>query len=130
LLNKLPWVIVAVVAGCETGVLLADRLAKLLSLPGNGLPQSAARRNKYLMGERVRSAGLRAVRQAYARVRGDVIEFCTTLASEMAPRPLSVVVKPVESAGSDDVHLCSSTEEALARFSDIIGKRNQLGKAL
>ena len=37
------------------------------------------------------------------------------------------MVKPVQSAGTDDVFLCSSVEEAKTAFVRILGKRNGLG---
>ena len=42
---------------------LVSRRAPPLRYPTNGTAHSAARRDKYLMGEAVRGAGLRAVRQ-------------------------------------------------------------------
>jgi len=41
----------------------------------NGLEHSFARRNKYDMGEAVRSAGARAVRQVWARDWAEVAAF-------------------------------------------------------
>jgi hypothetical protein len=43
--------------GAETGVLLADELATALETRANPQELSLARRNKYIMGETVRSAG-------------------------------------------------------------------------
>ena len=63
MLRALPFPIVAVIPGAETGVELADRLSHRLGLRSNGEAQSLARRNKYLMGEAVRNAGIRAVLQ-------------------------------------------------------------------
>jgi hypothetical protein len=62
-LLSLPYRIVAVIAGSEPGVELADKLSHRLRLRTNGEELSAARRNKYLMGEAVRAAGIRAVKQ-------------------------------------------------------------------
>ena len=53
-------------AGAETGVALADELSEHLQLRSNGTAQSEARRNKYLMGEAVRDAGIRAAKQLRA----------------------------------------------------------------
>lgn len=38
------------------------------------------------------------------------------------PTDFKCVLKPVESAGTDDVFLCSSAEEAEAAFNRILGK--------
>ena len=63
MLRALPFPIIAVIPGAETGVELADRLSSRLGLRSNGESGSLARRNKYLMGEAVRNAGIRAVLQ-------------------------------------------------------------------
>src|SRR4051794_40480594 len=48
----------AVLAGTEIGVVLADALAEMLELPGNGTPASRCRRHKGEMARAVCSAGL------------------------------------------------------------------------
>lgn len=58
-LRDLPFPLVAVLPGAETGVELADQLSHHLGLRSNGIEKSLARRNKYIMGETVRSAGRR-----------------------------------------------------------------------
>ena len=49
--------------GAETGVLLTDQLSDAMGLRTNDLSKSKARRDKYLMGETIREAGIRAVKQ-------------------------------------------------------------------
>jgi len=117
----------AILAGAETGVELADALSEAMKLPtSNGTQLSAARRNKYLMGEQVRAAGLRAVEQAYASTWAEVASFLERFVQQ---RPIEngVVVKPMNSAGSDDVFLCHSEDEVKEAYGCIMGKRNQLG---
>ena len=80
------------------------------------------RRNKYLMGEAVRSAGVRAVKQKLCVSEIEVEAFYSALGS---PR---CVVKPCQSAGSDDVFLCNSIDEALTAFKRIFQKTNGLGE--
>ena len=48
----------AVFAGAETGVELADQLSEAMNLRTNGTAHSEERRNKFAMGEAVRSAGI------------------------------------------------------------------------
>ncbi|OWZ23398.1 hypothetical protein PHMEG_0001729 [Phytophthora megakarya] len=107
--------IVGIFAGAETGVLLADKLSEHFKLTTNGTSGSAARRNKYLMGEKVRASGLRAVAQVQATKWSQVEAF---VKKELVPMlkggAFKVIVKPVESAGSDDVMLCHSMEEVVA----------------
>ena len=115
--------IVAIFAGAETGVELADELSEIMGLRTNGTAQSDARRNKFVMGETVRAAGLRAVKQLRASVWGDIDAFLT----EWKPSPFKVIVKPVDSAGSDDVTLCLSLKDVQNAFGNIMGKINGLG---
>lgn len=122
-LQALPFEIIAVMAGAETGVELADSLSARMGLRSNGEAKSLARRNKYVMGEAVRQSGVRAVKQRACTSAPQVIEFLASLTAV----PLKCVVKPVQSAGTDDVFLCSSEEEALTAFSRIFMKRNGLG---
>lgn len=73
MLRALPFTIIAVIPGAETGVELADRLSHRLGLRSNGEAQSLARRNKYLMGEAVRKAGIRAVLQHVSKIFDGVV---------------------------------------------------------
>eukprot|EP00605_Chrysophyceae_sp_TOSAG23-4_P002260 GSChrysophyteH1.ASY1.ANO1.2504.1 assembled CDS len=84
---------------------------------------SLARRNKYLMGEKVRDAGVRAVKQCSCTSLQQLRDFLDTLPKH----PFKCVVKPVQSAGTDDVFLCESYEEAETAFTRIYGKVNGLG---
>jgi biotin carboxylase len=115
--------LIAVIAGAETGVELADRLSSRLGLRTNGTEFSLARRNKYHMGETVRQAGVRAVKQVKASSWEEVADFL----SEWNPEPFAVIAKPIDSAGSEDVTLCRSVEELQDAFGHIMGKVNGLG---
>lgn len=111
----------ACLAGTETGVELADRIAERLGLRGNGTQLSAARRNKYLMGEAVRAAGIAAVRQLLA------VEAEQALQWKHSHHLDEVIVKPVHSAGTDSVSLCRSDDEVRVAFAKIFGTTNRLG---
>lgn len=58
-MKALPFTVIAIIPGAETGVELADQLSYRMGLRSNGIAKSLARRNKYHMGETVRSAGRR-----------------------------------------------------------------------
>jgi hypothetical protein len=122
-LSALPWPIKVILPGAETGVELADQLSSHFGLRTNGTSQSEARRNKYVMGETVRSAGIRAVKQLQSRTWSEIAAFL----AEWQPSPYRVIVKPMDSAGSDDVTLCRSEEEVQRAFGHILGKVNGLG---
>jgi biotin carboxylase len=120
--------ILGIFAGAETGVLLADKLSEHFNLTTNGTSGSAARRNKYLMGEKVRAAGIRAVMQVQATKWSQVENFVKKdLVPQLKGGEFKVIVKPVESAGSDDVTLCHSMDEVRMAFGNIQGKINGLG---
>jgi hypothetical protein len=100
--------VVACIAGGEAGVDLADILSERLSVRtnGTGVPN---RRDKKLQQELIRKYGLRSIRQAAG---SDFKEVESFLRNERFP----LVLKPVESAGSDGVQLCHSFEEAKDHF--------------
>jgi biotin carboxylase len=110
----------AVIAGCETGVALSDRLSEALGLRTNGSRLCAARRNKYLMIEAIRAHGLEAAQQM---VTHD-IDAALSWTRDTCPFP--VIVKPLCSAGTDGVSLCRSAEDVRVAFGAIFGKKNKL----
>lgn len=120
-LRRFPVRLVGVVSGSELGVEACDRLTELLELPTNGSALSEARRDKSLMQDRVRSAGLRAAKQVRASSWAEVEQFL-----DWTSMPL-VVVKPARSAGSDHVVKAGSTAQARAAFDAILGAPNALG---
>jgi hypothetical protein len=109
-----------VVVGAEPGVPLADALSERLGLPSNGSELSAARRDKNAMSEALRRAGLRA---AEALKTGDAVEAVTWAAARGgAP----VVVKPLDSAGTDGVSICKDGAAIEAAFAANLGRPNAL----
>ena len=120
--------VLAVMPGAETGVKLCDRLSEKLGVRTNGSAGTEARRNKYDMGEKVRAAGARAVMQVQATTWGEIQTFLDNWELTKTPEIFEAIVKPVESAGSDDVTLCKSVDEVKAAFGNIMGKRNGLGQ--
>jgi biotin carboxylase len=122
-LKELPFPVRAIIPGAETGVELADQLSHRMGLRSNGVAKSLARRNKYHMGEAVRSAGVRAVVQAMCQTEEEVRKFVRGLPGNNS----RCVVKPVQSAGSDDVFLCADEDEAVTALGRIIGTMNGVG---
>jgi biotin carboxylase len=127
-LKRLPWNILSIVAGCETGVELTDRLCKRLDLRRNGDMNSDGRRNKYLMGEAIRSAGVRAVKQKCIESISEVDTFYQMYNTTDDNLIFPVIVKPVESAGSDSVTKCVNREQLVNTVEKILQSKNQLGK--
>lgn len=109
---------VAVISGSEFGVEAADEMAARLGLRGNDPALSGARRDKARMMEVLSAAGVRAPRQYRAAGVQDARDWWRRAGLA------HVVVKPVDSAGSEDVYICGTEEELGAAFGAIIGKRN------
>ena len=75
------------------------------------------------MGEQVRRCGVRAVKQARVQSWHEIESFLT----DLRPNPFQVIIKPIRSAGSDNVYLCKSREDLRQKFELIMGAQNQLG---
>lgn len=111
----------AVIAGTESGVSLADKLSAALGTPNNGLSLSQARRDKFEMGEAIQKAGLRSPKQ----FRSDSLEEILGWVSSHGRWP--VVLKPLMSAGTEDVYICHNRKEVEMAFGNIYGKQNKMG---
>jgi biotin carboxylase len=115
---------VVVVPGCETGVVLADRLAADLQQRGNNPNTSKYRRNKLFMGQRLREkdVDLRAIDQTACKNASEAVAWCTE-------RNLSdCFVKPLDSGGSDKVRRCRVRYQELSfAINDILTHRNVTG---
>ncbi len=109
-----------VVVGSEPGVLLADALSERLGLPSNGTALSPARRDKHAMAQALRAAGLRAVEELKTGDAGAAIAW----AEDRGSWP--VVVKPLDSAGTDGVSLCEDAASIEAAFAALLGRPNAL----
>ena len=105
--------IVACICGGEAGVDLADALSEKLGLLSNGT-KVQNRRDKKVQQELIKEAGIRAVRQFSGTCFAEVEDF---LRNERYP----VIVKPLDSAGSDGVKRCETFEAAKAHFELLIG---------
>ncbi|WP_136475938.1 ATP-grasp domain-containing protein [Pseudomonas sp. DG56-2] len=108
----------AVLTGSEFGVELADYLAARLGLPGNDPEHSAARRDKSLMAEQVARVGLPVAEQ----LRTDSPAQAAAWFLARASKP--VVVKPLDSAGSDNVFICHDMTQLQHAVACILGTTN------
>jgi len=111
----------AVVAGSEWGVLYAEAVAERLGLPTNRPALRTARRDKFEMIEAVRAHGLLAAEQVCVGGRTAAVAWAT------ARGRWPVVVKPLDSAGSDGVTICRSSEDIEAAFDSTLGRENFMG---
>lgn len=111
-----------IVAGCESGVFLADRLAEVLGLQGNNPATSNLRRDKFEMQEAIRLAGLNNIKTIKTNSVDEAIEFFLTNKYQ------KVIVKPSNSAGSDGVYSCSTCTEICGVFSKLLNEMNSMGE--
>jgi biotin carboxylase len=105
---------VAVIPDSEYGVAFADLLSERLGLPTNGTRGSTARRDKYVMVEKIKAAGLRGAGQL-------LIENAAQLEDWHRELNRRIVVKPLSSAGSDGIHYCDTPEQAVRAYESLVG---------
>jgi biotin carboxylase len=111
---------IAVIAGAEQGVELADALCEATGLPGNGTALSHARRTKDVQTRTVAAAGLPTARQL-------TVEDAAQLRSWHERLGGRVVVKPVRSARNDGVSVCDGPAESVAAYERIHRAVNDFG---
>lgn len=116
---------IAIIAGSEVGVPLTDALSMRLGLPGNNPDTSLARRDKYLMTQALKKAGVPTIRSE--RVKN--LDEC--LQTIRAWNQYPIVLKPLAGAGTQGVHFCSDENEVIEHFEEIkkaldfFGSQNQ-----
>ncbi|MEU9591796.1 ATP-grasp domain-containing protein [Streptomyces sp. NPDC048219] len=112
---------VAVMAGGELGVELADSLSEVLSarfgIPTNGTALSRMRRDKFEMIERIKSQGLLGAEQIRVRNEEQLFDWHRRLGRK-------VILKPLRSAANDGVTWCDTPDDAVRAFRALAGRRN------
>ncbi|MCO5995361.1 ATP-grasp domain-containing protein [Actinoallomurus rhizosphaericola] len=108
---------VAVVPGGEVGVEFGDLLSERLGTPTNGTALSAARRDKFLMVETIKKAGLRGARQLLVTDPAELADWHRDLGGR-------IVIKPLRSAGGDGVSFCDTPEESVRAYRSLVGSRD------
>jgi biotin carboxylase len=116
---------VAVVAGTEPGVELADALSEALhpitGAPTNGTALSSARRDKYQMIERIKQQGLRGAKQTLVENEDQLRNWHIDVGG-------MVVLKPLRSAANDGVTWCRNPDDAVRAFRRLNGRKNALSQ--
>lgn len=105
---------IAVIAGIESGVELADQLSEALDLRTNGTALSPARRDKFLMAETIKAAGVPVAAQILAHDRDVLLSWYRESGAGR------VVIKPVKSAGNDGIYFCDDEADVLAAFDALV----------
>jgi len=115
------YTVIGIIPGSEMGVPFADALSERMGIFSNGTALSGARRNKYQMQCALQDAGVPTKQFICTKNEDDVIAWFR------AGTFLEVVIKPMSSASTEGVMFCSTEEEILAAFRDLIGTVNHLG---
>ncbi|MGE7690010.1 ATP-grasp domain-containing protein [Lysinibacillus sp. NPDC097214] len=110
-----------ILTGSETGVELADILANHFNLLNNVFELSSSRRNKYIMIESVKNAGLKVSNQIKTSFFNELVSWVEK------HNKWPIVIKPLDSAASDNVRICANLREVEQAFNNIIGEENSLG---
>lgn len=113
--------IVAVITGIESGVPMTDKLRHALGLPGNDPATSQNRRSKFNMHEALRKNNLRHIPQLLTNNKEKMMQWSEGLNHR-------VVLKPVDSAGTDGVHICQSEKQVEQAFDAIISMCNMFDR--
>lgn len=110
----------AIIPGNESAVMLTEKLAWHVKPGGNNPDTTSLRRDKYLMNEAVGRAGLKVTPQTISH-DADVLKKWF----RQMGKP-KVVVKPLDSAGSDDVYICTNEQQIETAVLTIMGKQNSM----
>jgi len=110
-----------VLPGVEPGVILSDKLSHALNLKSNVFALSEARRNKYLMGETLRKNGLNHIKQICSNDLTQIVDWVKLNTT------WPVIIKPVDSAGSEGVHLCYAENQLAQYFHSLLNQINLMG---
>lgn len=113
---------IAVFAGQEPGVRLADDLAGRLGVTRNDTELSIARRDKYEMTEALRRAGVRCAEQ----FKSDDPDAVVAWAERLGNYP--VVVKPLAGSGSLGVEICADGGEVRKAAEAVLGSVTMYGE--
>jgi len=103
----------AVIAGTESGVILADRLSEQLKILSNGTKYSLAKRDKHQMLEVLQAKGI-AVAKHYKS--SNLEELISWIKSNLK---YPVVIKPCSSAGAEDVVFCYNDSDVKKIFNKL-----------
>ena len=108
------WDPLLVVPGAEDGVILATRLANDLGLLCNPIENLDAMTLKNEMHNKIREHGLRSIKGRVVRSVEEAIEYYDS------ENLKEVVLKPLYSAGSVNVHICLNKDEMISNAKELL----------
>ena len=118
------WDPLLVLPGNEKGVILASKLSYGLNLKCNDIENLDAMTLKNEMQNRLAEKGLRSIKGKVVKTAEEAIEFYESEGLEQ------VVLKPVYSAGSASVRICSNRDEMIKSLDELLSKTNKYGDEL
>lgn len=127
-LNTEPYVgnIIGAIGGIDSGTPLADQISHALNLPtSNGIEKSIARRDKYEMVEALKRAGVKTVTHCKSSELSVIYNFIQTLPPE---KQWPIIVKPLDSGGTDNVYLCKNHAEVSIAYDSILKSKTVFEK--
>ncbi len=138
-----------IIAGCESGVMLAEQLQEHYGFPGNGSDGLDIRRDKYAMQERLKDRQIRSIKQIASnnltqmitwrkanleylknskkKSLGFSLKFQSFLLFFNFFLRFPVVVKPLLGGGTEGVTICYSDADIESAFKAQYQKVNVLG---
>lgn len=109
-----------VMPGFHSSVTLAEGLGSSLGLPSNNPETTSIRMNKYYMHKALSEKGVRYAKSFLVSSKEELLELFSTEYSS------KVVVKPLESTGTDNVFLCVNEDDLISAYDTIINTVNAL----
>ncbi|WP_323840693.1 ATP-grasp domain-containing protein [Photorhabdus africana] len=109
-----------ILPGVEPGVLLADKLSYHFGLHNNGIEKSRARRDKSEMADVLSVANIPIPHYCRTDTLNEALNFARRY-------DWPVVLKPLDSAGTNGVHFCYSEKEVINAFHQVMGVENNMG---
>lgn len=109
-----------IIPGTESGVMVADLLCHSLNLEtANNLSFSSARRDKNAMHLALRNAGLTSILSCKSRDLNEIKSWIKNHFPQFE-NGSAVVVKPLKSAGTDNVYFCYSENDVENAYTTIL----------
>lgn len=121
-LKALPYSIVAVIAGSDAGVELAEHLSERMGMPtSNGTELLFQRIDKAAMQDQLRKCGVPAAVQIKSGKLDELLQWAT------ARNKWPVVAKPAGGVGSEGIYFCKSLADIEKAHKEIVGAVNPKG---
>lgn len=105
------------IAGIDSASYLTDKINHYFKLPGNSLALSLVRKNKYLQQEHLQHTKLSSLSSSDYYLTDELTKLEAWL-NQYNEWP--VIIKPIESANSQDVKLCQNLADAQQAFKKIM----------